>query len=152
MYFRVELRPPINSANACSCVENFSPPSLIFHTLQYIGFKTRDTYLFPCPTCSASASSQVNQLISYLNSNCKSQWSGRIWLDIEGTSYWSSSTSTNQAWYKQLKDACTSSGARCGVYSSASQWSSIFGSSSWSYGSGDLVSVHAGICEWEMIE
>jgi GH25 family lysozyme M1 (1,4-beta-N-acetylmuramidase) len=102
------------------------------------GFKTRDTYMFPCPTCSSSASSQVSQLTSYLNSNCKSQWSGRIWLDIEGSQYWTGSTSSNQAWYKQLKDACKSSGARCGVYSSASQWSAIFGSTSWSYGSGDL--------------
>ncbi|RYY81044.1 hypothetical protein EON63_16330 [archaeon] len=36
---------------------------------------------------------------------------------------------------QQLKDACSNSGARCGVYSSASQWSAIFGSSSFSYGS-----------------
>lgn len=42
----------------------------------------------------------MSQLVSYLNSNCKSQWSGRVWLDIEGTQYWSSNKSTNQAWYK----------------------------------------------------
>lgn len=93
------------------------------------GFKTRDVYMFPCPTCSTSAKSQLSALVSYLNSNCKSQWSGRVWLDIEGSQYWTGSTSNNQAWYKSLKDSCGTLGVRCGVYSSASQWSAIFGSS-----------------------
>lgn len=64
------------------------------------GIAIRDTYIFPCPTCSTSAAEQMGELISYLNSNCKSIWSGRIWLDIEGTSYWLGSTSANQEWYK----------------------------------------------------
>jgi hypothetical protein len=42
----------------------------------------------------------MSQLVSYLNSNCKSQWSGRIWLDIEGSQYWLGSTSSNQKWYQ----------------------------------------------------
>lgn len=99
------------------------------------GVQYRDTYMFPCPTCSSSASSQVNQLVSYIKSYCASQFSGRIWLDIEGSQYWSSSHSTNQNWYKSLVDACNSSGYKCGVYSSSSQWSAIFGSTSFSYGS-----------------
>ena len=86
------------------------------------GFKTRDVYIFPCenpfdpylsiivflmelcllpgPTCSKSAATQMSELVTYLNSNCKSQWSGRVWLDIEGSQYWLGSTSSNQAWYK----------------------------------------------------
>jgi hypothetical protein len=64
------------------------------------GIKTRDVYIFPCPTCSKTAEYQMNELISYLNANCKAQWSGRIWLDIEGSEYWFSSSSSNQAWYK----------------------------------------------------
>jgi len=32
-------------------------------------------------------------------------------------------------------NACNSSGYKCGIYSSASQWSAIFGSLSYSYGS-----------------
>jgi hypothetical protein len=48
------------------------------------GIKTRDVYLFPCPTCSKSAATQMSELVSYLNGHCKTQWSGRIWLDIEG--------------------------------------------------------------------
>ena len=36
---------------------------------------------------------------------------------------------------QNLVDACKSQGVTCGVYSSSSQWSSIFGSTSYSYGS-----------------
>jgi hypothetical protein len=77
----------------------------------------------------------VGEMVSHLNNNCKSQWSGRVWLDIEGSQYWTGSHSKNQAWYKELVDACKSKATKCGVYSSASQWSAIFGSSSFSYGS-----------------
>lgn len=35
---------------------------------------------------------------------------------------------------QSLKDACVAK-AKCGVYSSSSQWSAIFGSTSYSYGS-----------------
>jgi hypothetical protein len=115
----------------------------------------------------------MSELVSYLNSNCKSNWSGRVWLDVEGTQYWLGSSSSNQAWYKvgrvsilltmllstttfsdifafflfvpfvffvfqyiqQLKDSCSTYGVKCGVYSSTYQWSSLFGSTSFSYGS-----------------
>eukprot|EP01036_Dinobryon_divergens_P023120 gene23120-31437_t len=99
------------------------------------GMKVRDVYLFPCPTCSKSAATQMSELVSYLHTNCKVQWSGRVWLDIEGSQYWLGSTSSNQAWYKQLKDSCYTYGVSCGVYSSTYQWSSIFGSTSFVYGS-----------------
>jgi hypothetical protein len=95
----------------------------------------RDAYIFPCPTCSASATSQIKSMTSYLISTCNSSWSGRIWLDIEGSQYWLGSSSSNQAWYKSLVDACTSSGYDCGVYGSKSQWEDLFGSSTFSYGS-----------------
>ena len=36
---------------------------------------------------------------------------------------------------QQLKDSCKTYGVTCGVYSSASQWSAIFGSTSFTYGS-----------------
>ena len=97
------------------------------------GIKTRDVYLFPCPTCSITAAEQVTTLVNYLNSNCKSYWSGRIWLDIEGTQYWLGSSSLNQNFYKQLVDACVGNGP-CGVYSSYYQWESLFGSTSFCYG------------------
>lgn len=63
------------------------------------GITTRDVYMFPCPTCSASARTQIDTMINYLTSNCDSAWSGKIWLDIEGTQYWYSSYSTNKSWY-----------------------------------------------------
>lgn len=99
------------------------------------GIATRDVYMFPCPTCSKSAATQMSELVSYLKSNCASSWSGRVWLDVEGSQYWTGSTSNNQAWYKKLKDSCATYGVRCGVYSSYYQWQSIFGSTSFSYGS-----------------
>ena len=100
------------------------------------GIKGRDAYLFPCPTCSKSASDQVKELVNYLNNNCPDHWTGRIWLDIEGSQYWTGSTSNNKKFYENLVDACKSKSPKCGVYSSSSQWSSIFGSTSYSYGSG----------------
>ena len=54
---------------------------------------------------------------------------------MEGAQYWKGSSSANQAWYKTLVDACNGSGYKCGVYSSSSQWSAIFGSTSYAYGS-----------------
>jgi hypothetical protein len=98
------------------------------------GFKVRDVYMFPCPTCSKSATTQMSELVSYINSNCKSQWSGRVWLDIEGSQYWLGSYTNNQNWYKALKDSCATYGVKCGVYSSSVQWQSIFGSTSFVYG------------------
>jgi len=98
----------------------------------YGGIKTRDVYLFPCPTC-GNAADQVNTLVNYLNSNCQSYWSGRIWLDIEGSQYWLGSYSANQDFYVQLKDACVSQGP-CGIYSSYYQWEELFGSTSFCYG------------------
>jgi len=99
------------------------------------GFKVRDAYLFPCPTCSKSASTQVQELVDHLNGNCKAEWSGRIWLDIEGSQYWKGNYDSNKSWYEGLVNACKSKSPKCGVYTSASQWSAIFGSTSYSYGS-----------------
>lgn len=97
------------------------------------GVGTRDVYMFPCPTCSASASAQMSTMLQSLSS-C-SAWSGRVWLDIEGTQYWTGSSSNNKNFYQSLVQACKSQAHACGIYSSAYQWSSLFGSTSYSYGS-----------------
>ena len=76
----------------------------------------------------------MSELVSYLNTNCKSSFSGRVWLDIEGSQYWTTDYATNQNFYKALVDSCVTYGVKCGIYSSASQWSAIFGSLSYSYG------------------
>jgi len=101
---------------------------------QSAGFDTREVYIFPCPTCSSSAQTQMDTLVSHLKSTCPDAWTGRIWLDIEGAEYWTGSYSSNQAFYESLVDACLSTGYRCGVYSSQYQWSSLFGSTSYCYG------------------
>ena len=43
------------------------PPSQFFSNHLYL----------TCPP----APTQMSELVSYLNSNCKTQWSGRVWLD-----------------------------------------------------------------------
>ncbi len=48
------------------------------------GVKVKDTYISPCPVCQKSAATQINELTTYIKANCASQFSGRIWLDIEG--------------------------------------------------------------------
>ena len=106
------------------------------NTAKAAGIATRDVYLFPQPTSTTkSAATQMSELLNYLKTNCGSAWSGRVWLDIEGSQYWTTSTSSNKAFYQALVDSCSANGIRCGVYSSMSQWSSIFGSTSYSYGS-----------------
>ena len=85
-------------------------------------FKRRDVYLFPDPTSSKSASTQMGELVNYLNANCKSSWSGRVWLDVEGSQYWLGDASKNQAWYNQLASSCATHGVSCGVYASSYQW------------------------------
>jgi hypothetical protein len=102
------------------------------------GIKGRDAYLFPCPQCSGSksAATQVGELVNYLNANCPNHWTGRIWLDIEGSQYWKGNYADNKNFYENLVDACKNKSPKCGVYSSSSQWSAIFGSTSYSYGSG----------------
>jgi len=62
-------------------------------------------------------------------------FTGRIWLDIEGSQYWTGNAENNKAWYQNLVDSCKSSGFSCGVYTSANNWQTIFGSTSYSYGS-----------------
>jgi hypothetical protein len=99
------------------------------------GIANRDTYLFPCPTCSKSASTQMGELVNYLNDHCKSHFNGRIWLDIEGSQYWHSSTSSNKDFFVKLRESCDTHKVKCGVYSSKSQWEAIFGSASYSHGS-----------------
>lgn len=53
--------------------------------------------------------------------------------------YWTGSTSGNKAFYEDLVDSCSANKVSCGVYTSSSQWSSLFGSSSYSYGSSKCI-------------
>jgi len=99
--------------------------------------KYADVYLFPCATCGSTGASQVNSMVSSLKTNGCTQTNGTesgtqyrfVWLDIEGTQYWSSSTSNNQNFFQSLLAGCASNALNCGVYTSASQWNPIMGSS-----------------------
>ena len=88
-------------------------------------------YMFPCPTCGNPAG-QVATLLSYWEANKVNV--KRLWLDIEGEQYWTSSHASNQAFYEGLVNACKANDLVCGVYSSASQWGPIFGSLDFTYG------------------
>ena len=92
------------------------------------GILNRDVYMFPCPTCSSSASTQLNSMVTYLKNNCAAAWSTMIWLDIEGSQYWTGSYANNKTFYQNLVNACNSrTDVRCGIYSSYYQWESLFG-------------------------
>jgi GH25 family lysozyme M1 (1,4-beta-N-acetylmuramidase) len=81
--------------------------------------------MFPCQSCGNPAS-QVQAAVSAL----KGSTYGHFWLDIEGPGqYWSSNQQTNQQFFEGLVSAAKSAGVNIGVYSSASQWVPIFGSS-----------------------
>jgi len=95
------------------------------------GMQVVDAYFFPCPTC-GSATTQVNQMLSYFNANSVNVKT--MWLDIEGTQYWLGDYGSNQAWYKSLVDACNAAGLVTGVYASHYQWTSIFGDAGFTYG------------------
>mmetsp|Transcript_3875 Transcript_3875/g.5123 ORF Transcript_3875/g.5123 Transcript_3875/m.5123 type:complete len:232 (+) Transcript_3875:13-708(+) len=98
------------------------------------GIPFRHVYMFPCPTCTTSAAGQMETMVDYLKTSCNSSWSGAIWLDIEGSQYWTGSYSENQAFYQDLVDACISTGYGCGIYASMYQWEELFGSSTYVYG------------------
>jgi len=99
------------------------------------GMASVDVYMFPCPLCSASAGTQMANMVTALaNAGCTNvagaQGStnyGLVWFDIEQPSYWSSQ-SFNQAFFNGLVTACASTSQTCGVYTGLSQWVPIMGS------------------------
>jgi hypothetical protein len=111
--------------NACSTIKNAHAG----------GLKYVDVYIFPCPTCGTSGASQISSMVNALKSaGCGqtsgsqggSQW-GQIWLDIEGTQYWSTQ-SANENFYNSMVSECKTLGIPWGTYSSSSQWNPIMGS------------------------
>jgi len=53
---------------------------------------------------------------------------GMIWFDIEGTQYWTKSETSNRAFFEGLVAEAKRLDVNFGIYSSASQWTPIFGS------------------------
>lgn len=54
---------------------------------------------------------------------------GMLWIDVEGTQYWSSSTSNNVNFIQAMVNEGKARGISLGMYTSNSQWSPITGGS-----------------------
>lgn len=52
---------------------------------------------------------------------------GMLWLDIEGSQYWSSNSQNNVDFIQDMADECDRQGVYCGIYSSAYTWNPITG-------------------------
>jgi len=121
----------------CFCMRAYqsigAPDPNVVQALAYAheaGLTHVDVYMFPCPTCGISASSQFQSMIDNLASSSYEM----IWFDIEEDSagqYWSESYDTNRAFMNELISACSSAGKKCGVYSNYNNWVTIFGDPSW---------------------
>eukprot|EP00012_Vannella_robusta_P009541 CAMPEP_0206202238 /NCGR_PEP_ID=MMETSP0166-20121206/12048_1 /ASSEMBLY_ACC=CAM_ASM_000260 /TAXON_ID=95228 /ORGANISM="Vannella robusta, Strain DIVA3 518/3/11/1/6" /LENGTH=205 /DNA_ID=CAMNT_0053621113 /DNA_START=311 /DNA_END=925 /DNA_ORIENTATION=+ len=90
--------------------------------------KNIDVYIFP--DTSHSASSLMNSFIKDLKKDGVLT-NNMIWMDIEGTQYWSGSCSNNQKWLKEAINTINGLYTGCGhstcvgIYTSESQWSPI---------------------------
>eukprot|EP00428_Durinskia_dybowskii_P077905 CAMPEP_0170354386 /NCGR_PEP_ID=MMETSP0117_2-20130122/75_1 /TAXON_ID=400756 /ORGANISM="Durinskia baltica, Strain CSIRO CS-38" /LENGTH=231 /DNA_ID=CAMNT_0010608341 /DNA_START=30 /DNA_END=726 /DNA_ORIENTATION=- len=100
----------------------------------------RDIKFSPCPTCTASAESQLNKLVSYVNSTCAANtWSGRVWLDMNSYSFWpapwrDAGYIANQKWYNEMVDACLGmSAVECGCVLLSHNYKYIVGSTTYTY-------------------
>ena len=60
------------------------------------------------------------------NETLKSTY-GMIWIDVEGTQYWSSSTSNNVNFIDEMVNEGVKKGVSIGIYTSQSQWTPITG-------------------------
>jgi len=109
------------------------------------GMSHVDGYIFPCYSC-GNPSGQIDATISCLQAHKLSFMPraereayngtepigatyGMLWLDIEGTQYWSSSTSNNVNFVSSMVNQAAARGVHLGIYSSASQWNPIMGGS-----------------------
>ena len=101
------------------------------------GIKYVDGYIFPCYSCGDGAG-QISDTINNLEANgiataanategTNSLAIGMLWLDIEGTQYWGSSTDDNVAFISDMVDEGEKLGVSLGFYTSNSQWSPIAG-------------------------
>lgn len=111
------------------------------------GVAHRDVFLYPDPNCGGTRNAcdgfsdkQVEALTTYINDNCKSSWTGRIWVVVDNPSWWEDITITggaknNKAFFEDTITSVLKYKAQVGVFSTKSYYSSIFGNSSYSYGS-----------------
>lgn len=111
------------------------------------GMSHVDGYIFPCYSCGNPAG-QMDAAINSLaaaglqhvphealnvsttaTSTAKSGTYGMLWIDVEGTQYWSTSQSSNVAFLQAMVNEGKARGISLGMYTSNSQWSPITGGS-----------------------
>ncbi len=85
-----------------------------------------DGYIFPCYSCGNPAG-QMDSTISNLKSS--NATFGMIWIDVEGTSYWSTDQAANTNFIVAMANEGVAKGVSIGIYTSNSQWSPITGGS-----------------------
>jgi len=73
-------------ANACASLNN----------ARTAGITARDAYIFPCPKCASTGAQQVQACVNNLKSCASTSWSGYLWLDVEDTTYWTTTTANRQ--------------------------------------------------------
>jgi len=101
-----------------------------------------DGYIFPCYSC-GNAAGQMDATINYLAQHVSVEGLdgfkssnatvgatvGMLWIDVEGTQYWSSSTTNNINFITAMAAQGKARGVSIGVYTSSSQWTPITGGS-----------------------
>jgi len=106
------------------------------------GISYVDGYIFPCYSC-GNPSGQMDTTIDYLASHSVrlakmgenrtestlGATIGMLWIDVEGTQYWGSSTSSNTDFIAAIAQRGRDRGYNIGVYTSNSQWGPITGGS-----------------------
>lgn len=85
-----------------------------------------DGYIFPCYSC-GNPSGQIQTAVNNLKNHGTKY--GMLWLDIEGTQYWSSNTSNNVNFIQAMVNELNALGVHFGIYTSKSQWTPIAGGS-----------------------
>mmetsp|Transcript_22534 Transcript_22534/g.32930 ORF Transcript_22534/g.32930 Transcript_22534/m.32930 type:complete len:211 (+) Transcript_22534:39-671(+) len=90
------------------------------------GMKHVDGYIFPCYSCGNPAKQMDDTVNALKNAGAKY---GMLWIDVEGTSYWSSSTSNNVNFIQGMVDEGLKKNVTLGIYTSSSQWNPITGGS-----------------------
>ena len=110
-----------------------------------------DGYIFPCYSC-GNAAKQMDDTLNSLkshglkilghnsegdretlmanNNGTLGATVGMLWIDVEGTQYWSSSAQSNVNFIQEMVDEGLRQGVHLGIYTSASQWNPICGGSS----------------------
>ena len=90
------------------------------------GMSHVDGYIFPCYSCGNPAKQMDDTVNALKNAGAKY---GMLWIDVEGTQYWSSNSQNNVNFIQAMVDEGNKLGVSLGIYTSASQWNPICGGS-----------------------